>query len=345
MRKLLSLIILSFLSYSLLAQVDEETTTLHINGYAENTAVSIIPNNKLKVQNKEVSDTFILIKKDNKLSLNSSSDSAKFLSILNLDYNLLNESLIDQAGNNAIDKLIDITSKMKGQKLILKSGELAPEISENVEEGQAIKQKNDLKLKSWIFPLLIGLGGIGLGFIMGKGSRKDAPKSVPAPSKKEPIVKAEPFTESVVTSNNNEKALKKELVALKEKNDLITSKTKDLIEGDNIFYTAAFEKVLLPLQKALDEGDQSEVVKYTNLSMIYLSSITRVKIRKKQNYDDANIQLLIGNNSFTKDFPEIDFQTSLDKIPANLRVLMEILETHNVKSLGDTIIKGYKIKG
>ncbi|HRP89898.1 MAG TPA: hypothetical protein PKX92_07650 [Edaphocola sp.] len=345
MKKIFSIILFSLLSGTMYAQLDSSTSTLTINGYTENAAISLIKNNKLRVQNKEISDTFNLLKKGTHLGLETSNDSAKFLSILNLDYNLLKSTLSPVTGGSVIDSLIDLTATMKGQKLILAAGdsiESATEISGD-EKSEVPKTENDYKF--WLFPLLIGIGGLGLGFLLGKGSKKNQPKSIPAEPAIQSPATSEIFKEAVVNPSDTEKELKKELKDLKEKNNLLSSKTKELIEGDQAFYTATFEKIILPLQKALDDGNAVDVVKYSNLAMVYLSSITRVKIRKKQNYDDANIQLLLGNNSFTKDFPEIDFQTSLDKIPANLRVLMDILEANGVKSLGDVIIKGYKIKG
>jgi hypothetical protein len=65
---------------------------------------------------------------------------------------------------------------------------------------------------------------------------------------------------------------------------------------------------------------------------------------EKTNYDDANIQLITGNASLTQGFPVIGHQTPIDKIPANLRVLITLLQKNGVSGLDDTIIKGYKLK-
>ncbi|MCY1544546.1 hypothetical protein D9M68_804390 [compost metagenome] len=81
-----------------------------------------------------------------------------------------------------------------------------------------------------------------------------------------------------------------------------------------------------------------------NIAATHLSSITRTKIRKKLNYDDANVQLITGNPTFTNEFPVIGPDTPIDKIPANIRVLRDILQRNGVTGLDDSIVLGYKLK-
>jgi hypothetical protein len=190
------------------------------------------------------------------------------------------------------------------------------------------------------------LAALIIGIILGRVSKKSANPSItyntPELPKTTPVAPAE---EQIVKVDTKQTAqLKKDLAAALEQNKLITDKTKKLIDGDSFYYNAVFEKLILPLQTALDNGDEAAVVKYAHLAMVHLSSITRVKIQKKQKYDDANIQLITGNASLTQEFPQIDGQTPIDKIPANIRVLMNILQKNGVNGLDDTVIKGYKLK-
>lgn len=352
MKKLFSTTTILFLAMQMYAQIDPTKGTLSINGYEGDAALSIINNNALKVQRGTLVDTILLTQNGANLSLANAADSAKLYQSLQLSPQQLETVLQDIAGNTAVEKLLDITSKMKNQKLVILKGNDNVDVTNTPEEGAApapVLEENTSN--NWLMPLLIGVGALVLGFILGKVlSKKPEPVSVPEPivTKETKISEDIETVKPVKVSASAQKEIEKltaELNASKEKVDLITEKTNKLIEGDNIYYSSVFEKMIIPLQTALDQENESEVIKYMNLATIQLSSITRKKIRKKLNYDDANIQLITGNASLTNDFPTIDQQTPIDKIPSNVRVFKNILQKNGVTSLGDAIIKGYKLKG
>ncbi len=349
MKNLFLAFILSLFYFAASAQGYGENTTVYIKNYSENAAVSLLPSNKLRIQNGDKVGNFNLVQKENIWQLEHPKDSTEILKILNINHAVITEALQHTNGSTFVDKLIYLAHGSKNNKLILSSDTTTTAINTAMEDDEELSSTPTPTNTQWWIPLAIGVGALVLGFFFGRVSKKSAvtktveDNKAAATTSTEQKLKAN--TEALIQAQNNEAKLKAELVQLQEKYDQVATQLKEFIENDRIYFTAAFDKILLPIQKALDDENKSDVVKYTHLAMIHLSSITRVKLRKKQNYDDANIQLLIGNSSATKEFPEVDFQMSLDKIPANLRVLMEILEAHQVKSLDDAIVKGYKIKG
>lgn len=340
MKRLFLLTTFLLLAMNLLAQVDPNTGVLHIQQFT-GTAAIIIKNDKLRVQKEDQVDSFTLKKNGGNYELASPQDMDKIYTILNITPAQLETALKDQAGATLVAKLLDITTKMKDQKLLVQpavdgNGDTIP-----VEEGaQPATEVSKEEGNNWLIALFAGIGALIVGIIIGR---------VTKPKLKEPTFQPEPVKENNIESvqpvnNKLVEQLKQELAATKEKSNLITEKTQKLIDGDNAYYSAVFEKLILPLQTALDNGNEAEVAKYAHLAMVHFSSITRVKIRKKQNYDDANIQLITGNTSLTQGFPVIDHQTPIDKIPANIRVLINLLQKNGVSGLDDTIIKGYKLK-
>ena len=346
------LIILSAICFSSFAQIDVANNTIVIKDY-ENTTALNLQNNNVILKNGDRVDSFPVLQIGVVFTLkNLKDDSAKFYQTLRLSPEMAKEELINTPGANRIEKLLTLTANSKDKKFVLQ-GKWG--ISHNngdspvVEEGGQPVQiaKEEPAETNWLGFLMTGLVAIVGGFFLG---RLIKPKAI---EEAVPEQSVEDFTQSIqstvaapLTEKQESKLLelKKELASLKEKNNLITDKTQRLIAGDNSYYTAVFDQIILPLQTALNDGNEKDVVKYTNLAMVHFSSITRVKIRKKQNYDEANIQLITGNSSQTSSYPTIDNTTPIDKIPANLRVLIDILKKSGVNDLDDTIIKGYKLK-
>ncbi len=342
MRKLLLISTFLLLAMNLLAQVDPNAGALHIPQFS-GTAAIIIKNDKLRVQKEDQVDSFTIKKSGNNYELANPQDMDKIYALLNITPEQLATVLKDQAGATPIVKLLDITAKMKDQKLLIQAATNGSGDTTPVEEGaQPATEVPKEAGNNWLIALFAGIGALIVGIIIGRVT-KPAKVKEPAFQPEQPV--RESNIESVQPVNNKlVEQLKQELAATKEKSNLITEKTQKLIDGDNAYYSAAFEKLILPLQTALDNGNEAEVAKYAHLAMVHFSSITRVKIRKKQNYDDANIQLITGNASLTQGFPVINHQTPIDKIPANLRVLINLLQKNGVSGLDDTIIKGYKLK-
>lgn len=340
MKKLLLISTFLLLAMNLLAQVDPDAGALHIQQFT-GTAAIIIKNDKLRVQKEDQVDSFSIKKNGGNYELANPQDMDKIYTILNVTPAQMETALKDQEGASLIAKLLGVTAKMKDQKLLVQPSANGSSDTTPVEEGaQPATEVTKEEGNNWLIALFAGIGALIVGIIIGRVSKPKlkAPAFQPEPVKENNMESVQPVNNKLVEQ------LKQELAATKEKSNLITEKTQKLIDGDNAYYSAVFEKLILPLQTALDNGNEADVAKYAHLAMVHFSSITRVKIRKKQNYDDANIQLITGNASLTQGFPVIDHQTPIDKIPANLRVLINLLQKNGVSGLDDTIIKGYKLK-
>lgn len=343
MKKILSILAITLYCLNAAAQVDRNAGSLSLPDYYGTATISI-KGDMAEIQNGSGTERFRISKSGSSINIVDSTDVPKIYSALKLDAGQLESALSDQAGADAISKLLDIVSKMNNQRLTIRSNDTAAE-QQPVEEGaQPASLVEETSNNEWWLPITVGLAALISGFLIGRSVKR-----APAVQELEkPAPPESPIAEGVAKINKVPDAkldeLRKELAALKEKNKSISTKNQQLIDGDDLYYNSVFERIILPLQNALDNGNEAEIMKYLNLSMVHLSSITRVKIRKKQKYDDANIQLMFGNSDLTLEFPTIDAHTPIDRIPANLRTLIQMLQKSGVRDLDETVIKGYKIK-
>lgn len=342
MKKIISILAIILYCLNAAAQVDRNAGSLSLPGY-NGTATISIKGDIAEVQNAERTERFSIGRNGSAISLTDTTDASRIYEALKLEAKQLETALSDQAGSDAISKLLDIASKMNNQRLIIRSNEPGGEqaIEEGAQPAPLVEETSD---NTWLFPVVVGVAALILGVLIGRAMKKNTP----APELKRTLPIDNTITEGITKiekgSDPKLEQLHKELAAAKEKIKLISEKNQQLIEGDNLYYNSVFERILLPLQNALDNGNEAEIVKYLSLSMAHLSSITRVKIKKKQKYDDANIQLIFGNTDLSREFPTIDGQTPIDKIPANLRTLIQVLQKSGVSSLDESVVKGYKIK-
>lgn len=345
MKKLI--FVLSILSLSLngLAQsvIDAQKGLMHIPGYQGNAAV-IIKGDTVKIQKDEHAKEFRLVREGNSIALASPEDSTQVYNILALSPQQLSEALKDNAGRTTIGKLLDIASKMKDGKLVLrKENGVASSADSGMEEG--MKDATDAVEKpaenNWLIPAICGLVALLLGILIGRGTKGKKDLIRNSAPQNDPLLNN---TDPGAAGNEGLQQLKAENKELKDKHKLLTEKTQALITGDELYYNQVFNKIILPLQAAIDAGNEAEIVRQLNIAAAHFSSITRTKIRKKLKYDDANIQLVTGNPSFTNEFSLIEANTPIDKIPTNVRTLLQLLRKNGVSGLDDTIVQGYKLK-
>jgi hypothetical protein len=322
--------------FSFAQNIDAQKGSMQLPGYTGSAAV-IISNDVLKVQKDEKVQDFAIKRSGKTIELTNPQDSTAIYNLLQVSSAQLTSVLSDNAGSSTINKMLDVAGKMPDGKLLISQNGTAASATDTVEEEgaqPAAEVAETSTSNTWLWPLVSGVIALIIGFIAGKMMRPSAP----VPQHNDNVAPAGAADPLVLQQ------LQKELTDTRDKNRLITEKTQALISGDELYYNQVFQKIVLPLQEAINQGNQAEIMRQLNIAATHLSSITRTKIRKKLNYDDANVQLITGNPTFTNEFPVIGPDTPIDKIPANIRVLRDILQRNGVTGLDDSIVLGYKLK-
>jgi hypothetical protein len=130
---------------------------------------------------------------------------------------------------------------------------------------------------------------------------------------------------------------KSETTAYKKNLDIYT-------DFDQKYYNEAFRKLISPMNDAMEKGSRKEIIETLLKIMSHFSSLTRYKIAKKQAYDEPNMQYLMNQRMKNDAAIEIDSNTPIDKIPKNIKVLVDLLSEQSSTGLDESIISGYKIK-
>ncbi|KAA5533444.1 hypothetical protein F0919_12960 [Taibaiella lutea] len=130
---------------------------------------------------------------------------------------------------------------------------------------------------------------------------------------------------------------KNETTAYKKNLDVYT-------DFDQKYYNEAFRKLISPMNDAMEKGSRKEIIETLLKIMSHFSSLTRYKIAKKQAYDEPNMQYLMNQRMKNDAAVEIDSNTPVDKIPKNIKVLVDLLSEQSSTGLDESIISGYKIK-
>jgi hypothetical protein len=114
---------------------------------------------------------------------------------------------------------------------------------------------------------------------------------------------------------------------------------------DSGYFNEAFRKLIAPMNEAMEKGSEKEILENLLKMAGHFSSLTRYKISKKQPYDEANIHYLlnqkVGNENIAVD---INGSTPIDKIPKNIKTIIDMLKQQDSKGLDDSIIAGYRIR-
>jgi hypothetical protein len=113
---------------------------------------------------------------------------------------------------------------------------------------------------------------------------------------------------------------------------------------DSGYFNEAFRKLIAPMNEALEKGSEKEILENLLKIMGHFSSLTRYKISKKQPYDEANIHYLLNQKSNENIAVDINGDTPIDKIPKNIKTIIDMLKQQDSKGLDDSIVAGYKIK-
>lgn len=290
-----------------------------------------VKNSFLLIQNQEKIDSFKL---NESLALQNTADTNKVIRALRFDNNHLSD-LYNQYLNedersrpNLIKALAERSVSVPAGRIIFVDAQASTEdVQDELVPIETIEatppSKNPFGKWSWISMLIGALAGGVLVYFLGNQKNK-------------------PATKNQNTSSGNEDAQ-----LLKAKEEIVSLKTtlKKRIEFDEKYFGQSFENIVKPLEHALEAKNTQAIVPLLIEAMAQYSALTRFKLEKKQSFDLANMQILLGNATFAKsDFPIISKNTSPDNIPNKLKALIELLQKSQAQEVSNTIISGYKIQ-
>lgn len=204
---------------------------------------------------------------------------------------------------------------------------------------------------TWLYSLIGGLliGAIGAVVVLKLFSPKKT--IVPQPVEELPTPETEKGKEPRINAAEVKK-LKQEIknltaqVAALEGDRNTLEKNLGIYRNfDSTYFGEAFRKLIVPMNEALENGSRKEIMEHLLKIMSHFSSLTRYKIAKKQPYDETNIHYLLGQKGTNEAVAtEINADTPIDKIPKNIKTIIDLLQEQGSKGLDDSIITGYKIK-
>lgn len=278
------------------------------------------------------------IKKHNQ-EWNLSDDKEAFFATLGIDSQNINIET-----NSKADYLINAAATNKNQKLILEAGQDNNTIPEELVTPNDTKNEQNSSL--WLWTNVAGVIGVGIGIVIGMNIRKK-----PNASLEKSESTAESLTDQQIDSKDIN-ALKQQLASITKAKDQLAEKHNVLLHQYQQFQRneaqvnrIIFEKIILPLQNAINDGDKAQIGKLVFQASIVLSSITRHKEEKKLGYDEHNIQILLHNASKeANNFETITKTTAVDKTPKHIQVVISMLQEMGVTGLDDYIFQGYYLK-
>jgi hypothetical protein len=228
--------------------------------------------------------------------------------------------------------------------------------AENDEAGgivaNEIKQDSSLK-DNWLY---LALGAIVIAVVSAAITRALTKNKTAA---KEEIVAQqtviepdEPKGKEPKTSAAETKKLKAEIKSLMAQLQELQSSNATLDRNlevyrnfDQSYFSEAFRKLIAPMNEALEKGSEKEILENLLKIMGHFSSLTRYKISKKQPYDETNIHYLLNQKTSNENVAvDINGGTPIDKIPKNIKTVMDMLKQLNSQGLDESIIAGYRIK-
>lgn len=213
--------------------------------------------------------------------------------------------------------------------------------------------KDSSALMQWLPGIAVGLiVGFIVGFAIKRGKKKEISiEEHQSDSKLFIDESVAPQGSPKTLSAADVKKLKEEIKSLKLQLDEAKGQTQAYktnldvyTDFDQKYYNEAFRKLISPMNDAMEKGSRREILESLLKIMSQFSSLTRYKISKKQPYDEANMQYLMNQRMKNDVAIEIDSNTPIDKIPKNIKTLIDMLSEQSSPGLDDSIISGYKIK-
>ncbi|GEM_PF-932911 len=344
--------------WSLLAMAQEPW---QVPNYNNRSSLTIFDGGKhVEVKNGDEKSAFPIVKSGSQFKLKNAADNSKILSLLKLDVAVI-EAKYASMGNtlSSAEKLITRASELQGQQLLMVSASggamdsVNDIVAEDEEPAGGVEGVQDEAAPSSVNWLYVAGGALLLIIVtaaitkaMTKKStpvivedEKEEQQTVAVKAGKQPAVKAE----ELKRLKQQVKELQQQYDALMQRNSETEKNLAQFQSFDKDYFNEAFKKLVAPLSNAMESGSQKEIVENALKIATHFSSLTRYKISKRQEHDEANILYLLGKNSNTNT-TEITAATPLDKIPKNIKVLMDILKQYQSAGLDESIVSGYKIK-
>lgn len=216
-----------------------------------------------------------------------------------------------------------------------------------------VSDKSNALKDNWIY---LALGAVVIAIASSVVTRALTANKTKIPEQK---IQEEPAESTVETKTKDIKANPTELKKLKAEAKALVAQVQELQANnanldrnleiyrnfDSGYFNEAFRKLVAPMNEAMEKGSEKEILE--NLLKIsgHFSSLTRYKISKKQPYDEANIHYLLNQKTSNENITvDITGSTPIDKIPKNIKTIIDMLKQQDSKGLDDSIIAGYKIK-
>lgn len=349
MKKLILFPFLLLLGYGLFAQSvqDSMENNWDLNNYIGNAAVTILNADSARIQKNTRVFTFKIKTEQQFVYLADKKNNEKILTLLEIKKYEIDNKFTQYPKLLPAEKLLTVAHSFPDQKLLIGkiifdhnntstslSDESAPELADQ-NFAEKITAKNEHQI-NWFYFILFDIIALGIGLIIGMNLRKKGQKA-----------REKANTEAIAPqqSMSDIQKLQNENAFLQQRMSRALMQLEDAKAFDEVYFQKAFEQIILPLQESLEKGDKSKTLELLTIAAAQLSSISRTKIGKKLKHDDSNIRYLnTQNKNATQEYPEISAQTAIDKIPNNIKVLLEILKANEVDGLDDTVVMGYKIK-
>lgn len=353
MKNILLILLCCLVSFSLRAQ-----ESWQIPGYSRHVEILVSANAEtVTISTDAASAAYPVHKSGTALKLKDAGDDRRILDMLRLDKAVIDERYAAMPESlSPSEKLITRAFQQAGKKLVITAGEGAGamdspenvidgenETAGGIDAGQVNNSGEQSSDPNWIYIGIAGLLLVVITAVITRYVSRPGQTVVPA---------AETAGGSSGARNTDAKKLRQQLTELQQdyrQSEAAKAELEKQLAAlqtfDRTYFNEAFHKLVAPMGAAIDRGEQKEIIENMMKMTAHFASLTRYKIAKKQNYDEANIRYLLQQKQGgDAQVAEITGATPPDKTPRNIQALIDILKHYRSSGLDDAIISGYKIK-
>lgn len=320
-----------------------QSSTWHLDSLKGNAAVVLFKPDSARVQKEGTLLSFRIHRQPPVVRLADKKVNEQVLQLLGLSAEPINQ----QYGPDPMDllpteKLLTAASRDSNSKLVL-NGSSSGEVVTGVpgtdagdyapEEPVGDAAPAEKSTNPWLYAGIAGVLAFLLGWLAGRVKKeKPAPAAAEAPGTEREEDKAALAALQQKTNNLQQQAAQ------------LRQELEQLNAADQRYFNAVFEQLLLPIQESLEQNKKQHLLAQLVTATAILNSITRHKLGKKGQYDDANLRLLTGTAAQDAGAPILTGATPPDQIPHHLRGLLALLNENGISSLGDVVVQGYRFQ-